>query len=63
LHQLIFLELYHIVGTGIPSATLTFQTAGESLNFNPNIHGIVSSGCFDDDNFYKLPAKELSRRY
>ena len=50
------LELYQIVGAGIPGAALTFQTAGESLNFNPHIHGIVTSGTFDGDCFYELPA-------
>jgi hypothetical protein len=50
------LELYQIVGAGIPGAALTFQTAGESLNFNPHIHGIVSSGTFNGDKFYELPA-------
>ena len=32
-----------------------FQSAGESLNFNPHLHGIISGGVFDrDGNFHEI---------
>ena len=48
------LELLQIAAPGTPAAVLVIQTAGESLNFNPHIHGVVTSGTFDGDIFYEL---------
>lgn len=31
---------------------MVLQTSGESLNFNPHIHGILSSGVFDGVIFH-----------
>lgn len=39
--------LQAVVPEGAPGTVLVFQSAGESLNFNPHIHGIVSGGVFD----------------
>lgn len=33
--------------TQIPALILTMQTAGEALNFNPHLHGLLASGTFD----------------
>lgn len=33
--------------TQIPALILTLQTAGEALNFNPHLHGLLTSGTFD----------------
>jgi hypothetical protein len=33
--------------TQIPALILTLQTAGEALNFNPHLHGLLASGTFD----------------
>ena len=49
------LELYQISSAGNPGAVLVRQTAGESLNFNPHIHGIVTSGTFNGDTFHESP--------
>jgi hypothetical protein len=38
-----------------PAVVLTIQTAGDALNHNPHLHGIIASGVFDQDgNFYEL---------
>lgn len=31
-----------------PGLILTLQTAGDSLNFNPHLHGIITAGAFDE---------------
>ena len=49
------LELYSIITPGAPGAVLVIQTSGESLNFNPHIHGIISSGTFHGDTFHESP--------
>lgn len=38
-----------VLGTGaqIPALILTVQTAGEALNFNPHLHGLLADGSFD----------------
>jgi hypothetical protein len=33
--------------TQTPALILTVQTAGEALNFNPHLHGLLASGTFD----------------
>jgi Putative transposase len=48
-------ELYTEVLPGVPGAVFVLQTAGESQNFNPHLHGCVSDGSFDSDgNFHPL---------
>lgn len=39
-----------VLGTGaqIPALILTVQTAGEALNFNPHLHGLLADGTFDE---------------
>ena len=34
--------------TQTPALVLTVQTAGEALNFNPHLHGLVADGSFDE---------------
>lgn len=33
--------------TQVPALVLTVQTAGEALNFNPHLHGLLACGTFD----------------
>lgn len=49
-------ELFHaVLPEGEPGAVFALQTHGESLNFNPHIHGIVSDGVFGKDGtFHRL---------
>jgi len=43
-----------------PGLILTLQTAGESLNFNPHLHGLISDGVFAADGTPSpLPALDL----
>ena len=51
-------ELYAaVLPEGDPGATMALQTAGDSINFNPHLHAIVSDGVFDAaGNFHRLPA-------
>ncbi|HKK90596.1 MAG TPA: transposase [Desulfobacteraceae bacterium] len=40
----------------VPGASITVQTYGDFLNFNPHLHAIVTDGCFlDDGNFKTAP--------
>ena len=39
-------------GGGIIGAILTAQTAGESLNFHPHLHGILANGLWGDDDVF-----------
>ena len=36
-----------------PAAILCIQTAGESLNFNPHVHGIIADGAFLHDGVFQ----------
>ena len=51
-------ELYAaVLPAGDPGAIIALQTAGDSLNFNPHLHAIVSDGVFDAaGNCHRLPA-------
>ena len=41
-------ELFEsVIPEGKPGGVFVFQSAGESLNFNPHLHGIVTGGVFD----------------
>jgi hypothetical protein len=40
------------IDTGQPGAVLTLQTAGEALNFNPHLHGMLSNGLFAPDGSF-----------
>jgi len=44
--------------TGTPAAILTAQTAGEALNYNPHLHGLVADGVFLPDGSFK-PFEQL----
>jgi hypothetical protein len=40
----------------VPGASITVQTYGDFLNFNPHLHAIVSDGCFlEEDGFRTAP--------
>ena len=40
----------------VPGASITVQTYGDFLNFNPHLHAIVSDGCFlKDSSFQAAP--------
>jgi len=61
-------EFYSAVLPGVvPGAVLVAQSAGESLNWNPHLHGCVSSGSFDESgNFHpigKLNTEKLCELY
>jgi hypothetical protein len=59
--------LYSETSPGIPGTVLTNQTSGESLNFNPHIHGITSSGTFTNDGVFHpvpyIPTELLSKLF
>ena len=38
---------------GVPGLVLNVQTAGEALNYNPHLHGILSNGSFRADGSFK----------
>jgi len=44
-----------LVPEGDTGAVLVMQTAGDSLNFNPHVHGIMAAGVFTDRGF--VPVK------
>ncbi|WKZ56135.1 MAG: transposase zinc-binding domain-containing protein [Bdellovibrionota bacterium] len=45
-----------------PALVLTLQTAGEALNFNPHLHGLLADGTFDAaGNFAPFPAIDTER--
>jgi hypothetical protein len=47
-------ELYGaIIPDGMPGAVQVLQTAGESLNWNPHLHSIVTSGAFLEDGAFQ----------
>jgi hypothetical protein len=53
-----------VLGTGaqIPALILTVQTAGEALNFNPHLHGLLAEGTFDAaGNFAPFTAIDTER--
>jgi hypothetical protein len=60
-------EFYSAAVPGVPGAVLVAQSAGESLNFNPHLHGCISSGSFDESgNFHpvgKLDTAKLSELF
>ena len=40
----------------VPGVSISVQTYGDFLNFNPHLHAIVSDGCFlDDGDFHMAP--------
>ncbi|NDC37265.1 MAG: hypothetical protein EBZ48_04350 [Proteobacteria bacterium] len=53
LHNILFqaaaTAVHSVLGsdTQTPALILTVQTAGEALNFNPHLHGLLASGTFD----------------
>jgi hypothetical protein len=48
--------------TQTPALILTVQTAGEALNFNPHLHGLLADGTFDvTGNFTPLAAIDTER--
>lgn len=59
--------LYTETSPGIPGTILTNQTSGESLNFNPHLHGITSAGTFTDDGAFHpvpyIPTELLSKLF
>ena len=52
---------------GEPGAVLTLQTAGEALNHNPHLHGILTDGLFMADgsfkSFEKLDCERLNSSF
>jgi hypothetical protein len=38
--------------TQSPALVLTVQTAGEALNFNPHLHGLLAAGTFDETGVF-----------
>ncbi len=42
--------------TQSPALVLTVQTAGEALNFNPHLHGLLADGTFDEEGVFTLLA-------
>ena len=46
---------------GEPGAVLTLQTAGEALNHNPHLHGMLADGLFMPDGTFK-PFAEPNRK-
>jgi hypothetical protein len=45
-----------------PAVVLTLQTAGEALNFNPHLHGLLADGTFDaTGSFMPFPAINTER--
>ena len=51
---------------GGPGAVLTAQTAGEALNWNPHLHGLMADGVFDEagafTRFNVIDLKEVTQR-
>ncbi|MCA9375289.1 transposase [Candidatus Dojkabacteria bacterium] len=51
-----------ILPDGNPGAILALHTAGDSLNFNPHIHGLVTNGVLGENSiFYPLPDFKSSK--
>jgi hypothetical protein len=51
-----------ILPDGFPGAILALHTAGDSLNFNPHIHGMVTNGILNEQGiFYPLPDFKSSK--
>jgi hypothetical protein len=50
LYKAASLAVQRVLGsdTQIPGLVLTVQTAGEALNFNPHLQGLVTNGTFDE---------------
>jgi len=46
--------------TATPAAVLNLQTAGESLNWNPHLHGLLADGLFTKDGTF-MPFKEIDQ--
>ena len=48
-----------VLGSDIetPALVLTVQTAGESLNFNPHLHGLLADGTFDAAGNFTIPVE------
>jgi hypothetical protein len=42
-----------------PALVLTLQTAGEALNWNPHLHGMLADGVFLEDGTFK-PFDEIN---
>lgn len=53
--------------TGIPALVLTLQTAGEALNWNPHLHGMIADGVFSEDGtftqFTEINLKAIEDRF
>ena len=60
LFQAAWWALKDVISEGNPGLVLTVQTFGESLNFNPHLHGILSNSLFLPDGSQKpLPEFNL----
>ena len=50
-----------------PAAALTLQTAGEALNWNPHLHGLLADGLFGSDStftqFREIDLRKLTSRF
>ena len=53
--------------SGIPALVLTLQTAGEALNWNPHLHGMIADGVFSEDGtftqFTEINLKAIEDRF
>jgi hypothetical protein len=49
-------QTVHGSDTQSPALVLTVQTAGEALNFNPHLHGLLADGTFDEEGVFTLLA-------
>ena len=45
-------EEYLSSESGFPALVLTLQTAGEALNWNPHLHGMLADGVFTEDSTF-----------
>lgn len=69
LHQVLFKaawesvhEMYQaLMPDGIPAAVLALHSAGDALNHNPHVHGIIADGVFQDDTFTPLPKLSVTK--
>jgi hypothetical protein len=43
----------HLAIGGVPGLVQNLQTAGDALNFNPHLHGILSDGVFKPDGVFE----------
>lgn len=50
-----------------PALVLTLQTAGETLNWNPHLHGMIADGVFSEDGtfaqFTEINLKVIEDRF